>query len=123
MAAHMWPARTGAVVLTFPVTEDDGTRPAIDTPEQSIPGRPWLAIRHLPCCFCAGLDYKRALFGPCTAPGVPAETCRVLYTEDLEADDGLLDEADTEATSPHGTNVAGIIASKCQDCCALGVRM
>jgi hypothetical protein len=69
----------------------------------------------MPCCFFAGLDYKRAIFGPCTAPGVPAETCRVLYTEDLEADDGMLDDPDVPGKNgPHGTNVAGIIASKFQ---------
>jgi hypothetical protein len=48
----------------------------------------------------------------------------VLYTEDLEADDGNLDEADTDGTSgPHGTNVAGIIASECQACCAFELLM
>jgi len=55
-----------------------------------------------------GLDYTRDIFGPCTAPGVPAATCRVAYMQDITAvDDGRLDDAD----EPHGTNVAGIIAT------------
>lgn len=55
----------------------------------------------------AGLDYKRSAFGPCTAPGQPAATCKVIYTEDILADDGVLDEGRF-----HGTNVAGIVAGK-----------
>ena len=49
-----------------------------------------------------GLDYTRAAFGSCTAPGVPAG-CKVIYAQDFAPPDGELD-ADT-----HGTNVSGII--------------
>jgi hypothetical protein len=68
-------------------------------------------------CICAvrraGLDYTRAAFGPCTAPGVPAATCIVVYMEDLAPEDNQLDESREGAHDQwHGTNVAGIIASE-----------
>lgn len=50
----------------------------------------------------SGVDFTRAAFGSCTAPGVPA-TCRVVYAADLATDDGVRD------ASGHGTNVAGIV--------------
>ena len=53
-----------------------------------------------------GLDYKRAAFGPCTSPGVPAATCRVAFVKDFATDDKTLDDG-----IYHGTNVSGIIAS------------
>jgi hypothetical protein len=53
-----------------------------------------------------GLDYKRAAFGPCTSPGVPAATCRVAFVKDFATDDKTLDDS-----SLHGTNVSGIVAS------------
>lgn len=56
----------------------------------------------------AGLDYTREAFGPCTAPGVPAATCKVAYVQDIAPNDNSLDD-EGEA---HGTNVAGIIAGK-----------
>jgi hypothetical protein len=49
-----------------------------------------------------GLDYTRADFGSCTAPGVPA-TCKVAYAQDFAANDGARDD------NGHGTNVAGIV--------------
>jgi hypothetical protein len=61
----------------------------------------------------AGLEYTRPAFGPCTAPGVPAATCKVVYMQDFATDDGMLDESRPTATDAyHGTNVAGVIASK-----------
>lgn len=56
-----------------------------------------------------GLDYTRPAFGPCTAPGAPAATCKVLFMRDMGIEDNRLDDA----TQPHGTNVAGIIAGGC----------
>lgn len=53
-----------------------------------------------------GLDYKRAAFGPCTAPNTPAATCRVAYVQDFAPADNVLDD-----TVLHGTNVAGIVAA------------
>ena len=50
-----------------------------------------------------GVDYTRAAFGNCTAPGVPS-TCRVAFAKDFAWEDGYLDY------SGHGTNVAGIAA-------------
>ena len=50
-----------------------------------------------------GLDYSRADFGACTAPGVPS-TCRVAYAQDFAPSDGSRDD------NGHGTNVAGIVA-------------
>ena len=49
-----------------------------------------------------GTKYTLPDFGSCTAPGVPAATCKVAYAQDFAADDGSLDD------NGHGTNVAGI---------------
>jgi subtilisin family serine protease len=49
-----------------------------------------------------GLDYSRADFGNCTAPGVPS-TCRVAYAQDFAPSDDSRDD------NGHGTNVAGIV--------------
>lgn len=49
-----------------------------------------------------GVDFTRAAFGNCTAPGRPAG-CRVAVAREFAFDDGSLDD-DT-----HGTNVAGIV--------------
>lgn len=64
-----------------------------------------------------GLDYTRPAFGPCTVPGVPAATCKVVYAADMVADDGALDSAGK--SSGHGTNVAGIIACEWTSAAAL----
>jgi subtilisin family serine protease len=53
-----------------------------------------------------GLDYKRAAFGPCTAPATPADTCRVVHVQDFARADNTLDDSVL-----HGTNVAGIVAT------------
>ncbi|MBL8918353.1 MAG: S8 family serine peptidase [Myxococcaceae bacterium] len=49
-----------------------------------------------------GLDYTRAAFGSCTAPGSPG-TCRVPFVQDFAPTDNALDD------HGHGTNVAGIV--------------
>jgi hypothetical protein len=49
-----------------------------------------------------GVDYTRAAFGACPAPGAPG--CRVAYAHDFAPDDGSLD------ANGHGTNVAAIVA-------------
>ncbi|HEB86511.1 MAG TPA: IPTL-CTERM sorting domain-containing protein [Gammaproteobacteria bacterium] len=49
-----------------------------------------------------GVDYTRAAFGACTAPGIPAK-CKVVVAQDIASNDGVLD------SSGHGTNVAGIV--------------
>ena len=46
-----------------------------------------------------GIDYTRATFGPCTAPGTPA-TCKV--TASIDFGSGTTDNS-------HGTNVSGIV--------------
>lgn len=51
-----------------------------------------------------GLDYTRAEFGHCTAPGSPAD-CRVAAALDIAAEDGFLDD------NGHGTHVAAIAAA------------
>jgi len=50
-----------------------------------------------------GVDYTRAAFGNCTAPGVPAN-CKVVYAQDFAPSDGQLD------ADGHGSNVAAIVA-------------
>lgn len=51
----------------------------------------------------SGVDYTRAAFGSCSAPGVPTH-CKVVYAADIAPDDGSRD------ASLHGTHVAGIAA-------------
>jgi len=53
----------------------------------------------------AGVDFTQADFGPCTAPGVPAATCKVVYASNISGSGGGLDTS----TSQHGTNVSGIV--------------
>jgi subtilisin family serine protease len=48
-----------------------------------------------------GVDYKRAAFGSCSAPG---GSCKVAYAQDFATPDGVVDFGDF-----HGTNVAGIV--------------
>ena len=48
----------------------------------------------------SGVDYTRAAFGSCAAPG---GACKVVYARDFAPDDGLRDD------DGHGTNVAGIV--------------
>jgi len=55
-----------------------------------------------------GVDYTRAAFGSCTAPGIPAG-CKVTYARDFAPDDGSLDD------DGHGTNVAGIVLGVAPD--------
>jgi hypothetical protein len=52
-----------------------------------------------------GADYTRPAFGSCTAPGLPAGTCRVVVARDFGIADGVRDDG-----AFHGTNVAGIVA-------------
>ena len=56
----------------------------------------------------SGVDYTRAAFGSCSAPGEPG--CRVVVAQDFAPDDGELDD-----NVLHGTNVAGIVAAVAPD--------
>ena len=47
-----------------------------------------------------GVDYTRAAFGSCSAPG---GACKVIYAQDFAPSDGKLDD------NGHGTNVAAIV--------------
>lgn len=51
-----------------------------------------------------GVDYTRAAFGGCVAPGVPA-SCKVKAAMDFAPDDGQLDD------NGHGSNVAAIASA------------
>ena len=57
------------------------------------------------CVLDTGVDYTRAAFGSCTAPGSPAG-CKVVAAADIAPADGLLDDP---ATGRHGTNVAATV--------------
>jgi subtilisin family serine protease len=63
-----------------------------------------------------GLDYTRAAFGSCPAPGAPG--CRVAYVQDFAPADGILDDP---GTGRHGTNVAGIVAGVAPGASLLGL--
>ena len=52
-----------------------------------------------------GVDYTTSTFGSCTAPGVPAATCKVVAALDTGTDDGSRD------AGGHGTAVAGVVLS------------
>jgi subtilisin family serine protease len=52
-----------------------------------------------------GADYTNPALGSCTAPGVPASTCKVVVAQDFAPSDGTLDDS-----SHHGTNVSSIVA-------------
>lgn len=56
-----------------------------------------------------GVNYENPAFGGCTAPGVPATTCKVVAAFDVAPTDNALD------SSGHGTNVAGIVAAVAPD--------
>lgn len=49
-----------------------------------------------------GVDYTLPAFGSCTAPGVPASSCRVVAAEDVAPGDGALDD------DGHGTHTAAV---------------
>jgi len=55
-----------------------------------------------------GVDYTKPAFG-CTAPGVPAGTCKVVYAQDFAPDDGSRD------ADGHGSNVAAIAVGVAPD--------
>ncbi|OYY92508.1 MAG: hypothetical protein B7Y41_15600 [Hydrogenophilales bacterium 28-61-23] len=52
-----------------------------------------------------GVNYTTSTFGACTAPGVPAATCKVVAALDTGTDDGSRDD------NGHGTAVAGTALS------------
>ncbi len=52
-----------------------------------------------------GVNYTGSAFGSCTAPGVPAATCKVVAAVDVGTDDNSRDD------NGHGTNVAAIALS------------
>jgi subtilisin family serine protease len=56
----------------------------------------------------SGVDYTRAAFGSCSAPGSPG--CKVVVAQDFAPNDGQLDDAIL-----HGTNVAGIVVGVAPD--------
>ncbi|OYY92507.1 MAG: hypothetical protein B7Y41_15595 [Hydrogenophilales bacterium 28-61-23] len=53
-----------------------------------------------------GVDYTLSAFGSCTAPGVPATTCKVVAALDTARNDNKLDNASPDN---HGTHVAGVV--------------
>lgn len=60
-----------------------------------------------------GLDYRRAAFGSCAAPG--AAGCRVAFVQDFAPDDGSLDD------NGHGTNVSGIVVGVAPQASVIGL--
>jgi Ca2+-binding RTX toxin-like protein len=62
-----------------------------------------------------GVDYTRAAFGSCPAPG---PGCKVVVAQDFAPDDGLLDDP---AAGRHGTNVPGIVVGVAPDTKILGL--
>jgi hypothetical protein len=56
-----------------------------------------------------GVNYTLSAFGNCTAPGVPASTCKVALAYDFAPNDGYLDD------DGHGTNVSGILVGVAPD--------
>ncbi|NWG87705.1 MAG: S8 family serine peptidase [Hydrogenophilaceae bacterium] len=56
-----------------------------------------------------GVNYTHAAFGPCTAPGTPSASCKVIYAADIAPNDGSLD------ADGHGSNVAAISVGVASD--------
>jgi Subtilase family len=85
--------------------------PLIDQPEAQVAG--YVGAGTSVAVLDTGLDYTRAAFGGCTAPGAPAATCRVPFVADFATNDNELDDplplCQTEPGC-HGTNVSGIVA-------------
>ena len=63
-----------------------------------------------------GVDYTRAAFGSCAAPGTPG--CKVVVAQDFAPDDGMLDDP---MAGRHGTNVSGIVVGVAPDTRILGL--
>ena len=63
-----------------------------------------------------GVDYTRAAFGSCAAPGTPG--CKVVVAQDFAPDDGMRDDP---AARRHGTNVSGIVVGVAPDTKVLGL--
>ena len=61
-----------------------------------------------------GIDYTKAVFGNCSAPGIPSG-CRVAASIDIAEEDGALDD------SGHGTLVSGIAAQMAPDANIVGL--
>ncbi len=57
----------------------------------------------------SGVDYTRPELGSCTAPGLPAASCKVVAAIDTAPDDGALDSAG------HGTHVAEVVVAMAAD--------
>lgn len=57
------------------------------------------------CVLDSGVDYTRAAFGSCSAPGTPGG-CKVVAAVDIAANDSMLDDP---ALGRHGTNVAATV--------------
>lgn len=62
-----------------------------------------------------GVDYTRAAFGSCGAPG---PGCAVVVAQDFAPEDGMLDDP---AAGRHGTNVSGIVVGVAPDTKILGL--
>jgi Ca2+-binding RTX toxin-like protein len=62
-----------------------------------------------------GVDYTRAAFGSCPAPG---PGCKVVVAQDFAPDDGMLDDP---AAGRHGTNVSGIVLGVAPETKILGL--
>jgi Ca2+-binding RTX toxin-like protein len=62
-----------------------------------------------------GVDYTRAAFGSCPAPGAG---CKVVVAQDFAPEDGMLDDP---AVARHGTNVSGVVADVAPDTKILGL--
>ena len=93
--------RVHAEVIVSPTTAESG--PLVHQPQAVALGHTGAGASV--AVIDTGVDFRRAAFGLCLAPGVPT-TCRVASSRDIAADDGSADDA-----SLHGTNVSGIVAA------------
>lgn len=97
------------VLAVFP---DTRLHPALDSVSAALVGQPLATAAGGDgagasiAIIDSGVDYGQADLGPCTAPGVPAATCRVVRAENLAGSGGPLDTSTTQ----HGTNIAAIAA-------------
>ncbi len=73
----------------------------IDQPEAQAAG--YTGAGYAIAIVDSGIDYTKDVFGPCSKPGVPATTCRVVANVELLDDDG-----NDRDPFGHGTNVADV---------------
>jgi subtilisin family serine protease len=95
-------APAAAANLKAPAGADKESLPLINQPKAFEAG--FTGAGTAVAVLDTGVNFKAAAFGPCTRANTPANTCRVVFAQDVNTDDKNPDD------DGHGTNVSGIVA-------------